>query len=178
MCGICLVELTSGDSSKAVELAALARAIWTEHYTPIIGAGQVEYMLARFQSADKIMNDIGANGYRYFMAYCGSKPVGYFAVKPEEDKKALFLSKLYVDKNSRGQGISRLMLDRMMAMAQEAGLDYIWLTVNKHNDTTISIYKRLGFRIVDELVTDIGNGYVMDDYIMRTDVEQKCTKER
>ena len=42
--------------------------------------------------------------------------------------------------------------------------------MNKHNDTTIRINKRLGFRIVEELVTDIGSGFVMDDYKMRLDI--------
>ena len=33
------------------------------------------------------------------------------------------------------------MMDRIKKMAGEFGLDHIWLTVNKHNDTTIMIYK-------------------------------------
>ncbi len=32
------------------EIAALADVIWHEHFTPIIGKEQVEYMLSRFQS--------------------------------------------------------------------------------------------------------------------------------
>ena len=67
-------------------------------------------------------------------------------------------------------GIARRMLEKISNIAGECGLDYIWLTVNKHNDTSIRIYKRLGFRIVEELVTDIGSGFVMDDYKMRLDI--------
>lgn len=165
-----LVELSRDDREKAVELAELARVIWTEHYTPLIGVEQVGYMLSKFQSAECILNDIAVNDYRYFTVYDGSKPVGYFAVRPELDKKALFLSKFYVEKNNRGRGIARRMLERISNIAGECGLDYIWLTVNKHNDTSIRIYKRLGFRIVEELVTDIGSGFVMDDYKMRLDI--------
>ena len=43
--GINLVELHANDREKAAELAELAREIWTEHYTPLIGADQVNYML-------------------------------------------------------------------------------------------------------------------------------------
>jgi len=168
--GIRLIELSGNDSEKAYELAELAREIWTEHYTPIIGAGQVEYMLSKFQSADSIMNDITVNNYRYFIVYDGVKPVGYFAVRPETDKRALFLSKFYLEKNSRGRGISRIMLDRIKSIAEESGLDHIWLTVNKYNETSIRIYQKLGFRIVEDIVTDIGSGFVMDDYKMRLDM--------
>ena len=39
----------------AGKISALAGEIWREHYTPIIGAEQVEYMLAKFQTAERIL---------------------------------------------------------------------------------------------------------------------------
>lgn len=164
--GISLVELNRDDREKADELAELAGVIWTEHYTPIIGTDQVGYMLSRFQSAERILDDITANGYRYFIVYDGARPAGYFAVRPEPDKNGLFLSKFYLEKSSRGRGISRIMLNRILEIADEARLDHIWLTVNKYNATSVKIYEKLGFRIIEDIVTDIGNGFVMDDYKM------------
>ena len=41
----------------------------------------------------------------------------------------------------------------------------IWLTVNKRNDDSIAIYKKFGMEIIRSEVTDIGSGYVMDDYV-------------
>jgi ribosomal protein S18 acetylase RimI-like enzyme len=164
-----MVELNSGDRERAVELENLAREIWTEHYTPIIGAGQVEYMLTKLQSADSVQKAIASDDYRYFMAYDDLKPIGYFAVKPERNKKVLLLSKLYLHKDCRGRGISKLMLENVRLIAREYGLDHIQLFVNKHN-SSVNIYKKLGFRIVEDIVTDIGDGYVMDDYRMMLDV--------
>jgi hypothetical protein len=37
--------------------------------------------------------------------------------------------------------------------------------VNKYN-FAIDVYKRLGFVTVADEVNDIGNGFVMDDYVM------------
>ncbi len=159
------VELSPKDTEKAAELEELARVIWTEHYTPIIGVEQVEYMLSKFQSAEGILNDICSNSYSYFVAYDGREPVGYFAIKPEQDKKVLLLSKLYLEKGHRGQGISRIMLEKIQHIAREEGRSHIILFVNKHN-SSVKVYKKLGFEIVEQLVTDIGNGYVMDDYKM------------
>lgn len=56
--------------------------------------------------------------------------------------------------------------------AAEAGKDKITLTVNKNNLNSISIYKRMGFEIEGELITDIGGGFVMDDYLMVMRLEQ------
>ncbi len=170
MSNIILVELKAGEQQKAEDLAALARCIWLEHYTPIIGRTQVEYMLDKYQSADQILKDIEANEYRYFIAYDGEIQVAYCAVKPDYKNGGLFLSKLYVQQNMRGLGISKIMLDKAISIAKINNLDHIWLTVNKHNSKSIEIYKKLGFIIVDELVTDIGNHFVMDDYKMQARV--------
>lgn len=164
-----MIELNGDDRERAAELEILAREIWTEHYTPIIGGEQVDYMLSKLQSTDSILKAIASDGYRYFMVYDGEKPVGYFAVKPERDRKSLLLSKLYLHRDCRGRGLSRLILDKVKHMAREYGLDHVMLFVNKHN-SSVEIYKKLGFEIVEDLVTDIGNGYVMDDYRMSMDV--------
>lgn len=50
--------------------------------------------------------------------------------------------------------------------AREVGARTIWLTVNRRNERAIGAYRRAGFREVRAQVTDIGGGYVMDDYIM------------
>jgi ribosomal protein S18 acetylase RimI-like enzyme len=169
MSKISMVELNGGDRERAAELEDLAREIWTEHYTPIIGAEQVSYMLSNMQNADSILKAVESENYRYFIVYDGSKPTGYFAVKPEADGKTLLLSKLYLHKDCRGRGISRLILEKVRLMAREYGLEHIQLFVNKHN-STVNIYKKLGFRIVEDVVTDIGGGFVMDDYRMMLDV--------
>lgn len=41
----------------------------------------------------------------------------------------------------------------------------VWLTVNKHNDPAIEVYRHWEMKIIRSEVTDIGNGYVMDDYV-------------
>ena len=52
--------------SKSAEISALAGEIWREYYTSIIGAEQVEYMLAKFQSPERIYADIKESGCVYF----------------------------------------------------------------------------------------------------------------
>ena len=77
---VILLELQPGERDRADELAELAKSIWTEHYTPIIGLAQVNYMLDKFQSAGRILADICESGYRYFIAYDGEKQVGYCGI--------------------------------------------------------------------------------------------------
>ncbi|MBN2842026.1 MAG: GNAT family N-acetyltransferase [Sedimentisphaerales bacterium] len=149
--------------------AALATEIWTEHYLPIIGPEQVSYMLAKFQSPAAIASQI-RQGYRYFLIEDEMAAItGYFAVRI--DSNGMFLSKFYVKRSCRGKGLGRQAFAFIEKLATDNGLGLIWLTVNKNNTASIKIYKKLGFIIADKVVTDIGNGYVMDDYKMEKQLD-------
>jgi ribosomal protein S18 acetylase RimI-like enzyme len=151
-------------AKQHVEIVAeLAKEIWTEHYTPIIGKDQVEYMLARFQSTQAIAEQI-ADGFLYFLIREGDLFIGYLSVLPKEGE--LFLSKIYVLSSYRGKGHGRKAVRFIEELAKERGLKKIVLTVNKNNRSSIKAYEAFGFTIVGAVVQDIGNGFVMDDYRM------------
>lgn len=150
-------------SEDAVALSKIAREIWTECYTPLIGSDQVEYMLENIQSAEAIEQKMGS-GEDYYMAYLYGRLIGYLAIREEEDH--IFLSKIYIEKDFRGRKISDQFFFLVKDEARRARKRKIRLTVNKGNIRSIAIYKNMGFQILEEVVTDIGGGFVMDDYVM------------
>jgi ribosomal protein S18 acetylase RimI-like enzyme len=160
------VPVTAPDQIETV--ARLARAIWSEHYFPIIGKKQTDYMVENFQSADAVSRQIQDEAHLYFLIAPAGEHIGYFAIQSRPDE--LFLSKIYVEQSARRQGFGRKALDFIEEQALELGKPVITLTVNRHNSGSIAAYSRFGFRIVDECVTDIGDGFVMDDYIMQKEV--------
>jgi GNAT superfamily N-acetyltransferase len=147
-------------------VARLAREIWTEHYTPIIGPEQVDYMLERFQSAEAVKRQLQQEGYEYYLAECGGKPAGYLALVPGREPGAMFLSKIYVHRRHRGRGLGADMLELAEERAEELGLERIYLTCNKHNTGSLAFYRAHGYANAGPVVTDIGGGYVMDDWRM------------
>lgn len=145
-------------------MAELAARIWRNHYTPIIGEAQVEYMLDKFQSAEAIGKQID-DGYDYrLIVDAEGKDVGYFGVVPR--KNELFLSKLYILCGNRGKGYGRRAVEEVSKLAKKLKLPKITLTVNKNNADSIKAYEKFGFKIKDSVVNDIGSGFVMDDYVM------------
>ncbi len=159
------LNFEQANSAEQLErIERLATTIWNEHYTPIIGKGQVDYMLEKFQSMAAMQRQISDEGYCYYSILKNAELIGYFAVKPEQS--ALFLSKLYLDKPARGQGYSRQAQQFIEQLAHKLGLSQLRLTVNKYNTGSIKAYTALGFETVEEAVFDIGAGYVMDDYVM------------
>lgn len=146
----------------------LSVAIWTDYYTPLIGRAQVEYMLGRFLTLEALRAQI-AEGYEYYLVEEVRQPIGYFAFQ-FRDKGELFLSKYYVEKSRRGNGYGRRVMDLLVETARRHGARKIALTVNKGNRLALAVYERLGFRNVEALVTDIGGGFVMDDYRLEKEV--------
>lgn len=166
-----MIEIVEVKAANEIDVVVeLANRIWNEYYTPIIGKEQVDYMLSKFQSREAMQKQIEEKGYRYFLSLYGGKHAGYFAIQPDDEKASMFLSKLYVVKEFRGRGIGRASVSHVEDICKNSGLDSIWLTVNKYNEDSIKAYKKLGFVIVEAVVQDIGNGFVMDDYIMEKKV--------
>ena len=141
-------------------VAALARETWTEHYVPIIGAAQVEYMLAKFQSAEAIARQIADEGYEYYLA----PGAGYLALVPDGAGQSVLLSKIYVKADMRGTGLGRALVEFAETRGAELGGRELWLTVNRNNAGSIAFYERMGFRQTNAQVTDIGGGFAMDDW--------------
>ena len=156
---------------KAIEDAAAK--IWTEHYIPIIGEAQVRYMLKKYQTADRIHSDILYNGYRYYAAFIEEKCIGYCAVKISREEGSVLISKCYVEKGHRKKGIARMFIERAISAAKRNRCGCVWLTVNKNNTDSIKAYEKLGFSVTDAAVTDIGSGFIMDDYIMTMKIRRR-----
>lgn len=150
-------------------ISNIAHNVWREHYSGIISSDQIEYMLDKFQSPAAIEKAI-AEGYEYYLIRRLGVNIGYVGIKPHEPAGKLFLSKIYVLSENRGKGFAYDAILQLEEMCIQKRLGSIWLTVNKDNPS-IARYERMGFKITDSVTTDIGGGFVMDDYIMEKKVE-------
>jgi len=156
------------DKAQIVSLCEMARRIWTEHYTPIIGEAQVEYMLEKFQSVDAVSEQLASGGYEYYFALYHGEYAGFIGIVPEQEK--LFLSNLYIDADFRHRGIAREAMNFLSEYGKQRNLNKIYLTVNRNNTDSIAAYRSMGFDVVCEQVADIGGGFVMDDYVLERPV--------
>ncbi|MGA7723137.1 MAG: GNAT family N-acetyltransferase [Ignavibacteriaceae bacterium] len=155
------IEVLTEDQADIVE--TLAIEIWNEHYIPIIGKQQVDYMLAKFQSKEAMKEQI-KKGYSYFLVEEEGRNIGYIGIELKIDE--LFLSKLYIKSSERGMGYGKKALKFLEELARGKNINKISLTVNKNNVKSIAAYERMGFKNLGSIVMDIGGGFIMDDYKM------------
>lgn len=159
-----MTEFTKIKINEIGELAKLTSAIWHEYWTQILSPEQIDYMVEKFQSEKAILEQYKNENYTYYYINEDNQNIGYFGLSDKKDY--LFLSKLYISKDYRHKGLGTKAFEKIKEIAKHKGYKSIILTVNKYNTNTISAYDKWGFKTIDSVVTDIGSGFVMDDYIM------------
>lgn len=153
---------------QVTELAELAGGIWREYWPATLGTEQTEYMIERFQSLPAIERDMAEHAYEYWFVRAADdgRVVGYTGGREEPDANRFFVSKIYLLRQERGRHFASAVIAFFEDLLRERGLAAMYLTVNKHNELGIRAYTAKGFVTVDAVETDIGHGFIMDDYIM------------
>ncbi len=171
-----VISIKKATQHDAALISSLAKEIWSQHYLSIISQQQIGYMLDKYQSEDAVRHDI-LHGYMYNIAYLDGAPCGYSAIIAPQSRcvsvgtavaptNDVFLSKFYVRQTARGCGVGRAMLNEIQTFAKDCGAGRIWLSCNKHNVISLAAYQKLGFNVIGDVVTDIGDGFVMDDFVL------------
>lgn len=141
----------------------LSFQVWPQTYAGILSPDQVTYMLEMMYSESSLQQQI-TGGARFIIVYEDDNAVG-FASYQEIEPSVFKLHKLYVLPAQQGKGTGRFIIDYITDTIKEQNAAALQLQVNRGNRARY-FYEKLGFRIIKEIDLDIGNGYVMDDYIM------------
>jgi len=160
------VEIRSAHRDELPVVQRLAHVIWHAHYPGIITAEQIDYMLARGYAIDVLAEFLGGPDRGLELALADGDPTGFAAWYRMGDSAAAKLDKLYVLQLRQRRGLGGQLIARVVEKARAAGAATLILNVNKQNVQAIRAYERHGFAIREAVVVDIGNGFVMDDYVM------------
>lgn len=163
------ITLRPVTSAAQIEVTAqLADAIWNECYSQQLSRGQIRYMVEKFQSAPAITDQIENQSFLYYLFEVDGNNAGYIGLQPKDGR--LLLSKLYILASYRGQGYLPLFFGFIDSVARRQNCDVVWMTANKYNDRAVTAYKKMGFTVAREQVVDIGQGFVMDDFVFERPV--------
>ena len=143
-----------------------AHHIWHAHYPGIITVEQIDYMLAEGYSSDRIAAEMTEQGITWLKILDNKEMIGFAAFGPYGEK-TVKLHKLYLDVACHGRGIGTAALAEVERRATACGAATILLNVNKYNHKAIASYQRNGYHVAESVINAIGNGFTMDDYVMK-----------
>jgi len=153
---------------KAVELdiatiREIANITWPVAYGSYISQAQLDYMLDMMYSDNSLLEQMN-KGHQFYIAEHQNTPIGFASVSKEEEN-ACKLNKLYVLPTAQKTGAGKALLHKTIEYAIGYAANCLYLQVNKQNNAQ-HFYSKHGFTVRESSILEIGNGYIMDDYIM------------
>jgi ribosomal protein S18 acetylase RimI-like enzyme len=147
----------------------LAYTIWPSTYGDILSNSQLDFMLDTFYSTANLERQMN-NGQIFELLLEDTNVIGFVAYElncnfENLNQPLTKIHKIYLLPETQGKGFGKFMINEIVKIAKSNNQKGIYLNVNKYN-TAKFFYEKVGFTIVKEEVIDIGNGYVMDDYVM------------
>ena len=143
----------------------LALKTWHNTYDKILSTEQVNYMLDMMYSLSAITEQMAIKGHHFLLLSEDDAYLGFASYEHNYLSGVTKLHKLYVLPEIQGKGAGRLLISKIEEAAVKNGNDRISLNVNRYNDA-VNFYTKSGYAKVAQEDINIGNGYLMEDFIM------------
>jgi N-acetylglutamate synthase-like GNAT family acetyltransferase len=144
----------------------LAVKTWKITYPSIISNEQIDYMIEKMYSKEKLNEVIEKKKFNFLLFEIENQLVGFCSIEHNYNNEAITrIHKLYVDPEVQGKKIGQQLLANTQVLAVKNNSNKLHLNVNKKNPA-VNFYFKQNFSVEREEVLDIGNGFVMDDYVM------------
>lgn len=155
-------DATAADFSSIIEIAYKT---WPKTYGEILSAAQLEFMLRLFYN-EQALEQNKSNGQHFLIVFEGKNAIAFASYENNYADKTTHIHKIYVLPELHKRGIGKRLLNEIEKRATGFGDQLLSLNVNRFNNARY-FYEKNGFEILREVDIEIGNGYLMQDFIMQ-----------
>ena len=162
-------------SADIPSIQGMADNVFRHTYKSLITPGQMEYMMEWMYSTDSLKSQM-ENGHEYHIVSLDGKDIAYVSFrldKRNDDGSILFhLEKIYVLPEYQADGLGKKLLGHAESKMREYACPNACayeLNVNRDN-VAVGFYKKQGLVIDRAGDFAIGDGFYMNDYIMRKEL--------
>jgi ribosomal protein S18 acetylase RimI-like enzyme len=169
-----MIEIIPATIDNIPDIQKISAVAWPHTFKDILSEEQIAYMMNWMYSDESLQEQMEKNNHRYVLAKHGEEFVAYLSYEPNcENTGKTKIHKIYILPSHQRKGIGKLLFNFVLTKARETGEKAVYLNVNKNNRNAINFYQRMGFYIAKEEVIDIGNGFVMDDYVFEKPLDHE-----
>lgn len=144
----------------------IAHLTWPETFREILSPQQITYMLDWMYSLSSLQEQVEVKGHRFLIAQDEDEFVGFLSYQSEYNGDAKTkIHKIYILPSTQGKGVGKELINHTSKIAQQHANSSLILNVNRYNKA-LDFYKRMGFDIVGQEDIDIGNSFLMEDFIL------------
>jgi diamine N-acetyltransferase len=150
-------------------MEGLARRIVPDFYVQFFAAETAGYLVETGHTVEALEAQAG-RGSRHFLIDWNGEAVGYFSLSNKG--ATMLLSHFYLLPEYRGRGLGKMAMEFIEGEARASGAADIELFVLRENKGAVGLYTRSGFVVAAEVLTRLGEGAVLEDYVMRKEIER------
>ncbi|GAB4032629.1 GNAT family N-acetyltransferase [Spirosoma gilvum] len=163
-----MITITQATEQDLPIIQDIANRTWPNTFGEILSPDQISYMLDMMYSLDSLKSQTNDKQHVFLLAKddTSQEYLGYCSYEFNYKGQSLTkIHKIYLLPASQGKGVGRLLIDTVAEVAKANNNDRLGLNVNRNNKA-IQFYERVGFAIVGQEDIDIGDGFLMEDFVM------------
>ena len=161
------MELIEATISDIPAIQALSDKAWPHTFRDLLSPDQIVYMMEMMYSTESLKKQLSELNHHYLLAKDDDGYLGYVSYEVNYKNSGLTkVHKIYIDPEAQGKGVGRFFIEYVSVIARNQNSKGLSLNVNKYNENAIGFYRRMGFDIHHSEENDIGDGFIMDDYVM------------
>ncbi|MFD2562209.1 GNAT family N-acetyltransferase [Aquimarina rubra] len=146
-----IVRVLPEDNHKLLEIG---RQTFYDAFGPPLNTEEnIHYYLSKKFTLEEITNEILNPESQFYFVLHKDELAGYLKLNSGKAQteavngNSIEIERIYVIKSNQGKGIGKYMLDKIVAIATENAVDFIWLGVWDKNTRAIQFYEQNGFKI-------------------------------
>ena len=161
-----MIKISEATINDIKLIQNIVQITWPITYGEILSKEQLSYMLDLFYSTEALTEQYDKKEQLFYMIYEDETNIGFIGIEHHYKGKTITkIHKIYLLPETQGKGIGKKVIDEIGKLALENNSTILSLNVNRFN-SALGFYKKIGFEVVDEVNIEIGNGYLMEDYVM------------
>jgi ribosomal protein S18 acetylase RimI-like enzyme len=161
-----MITISEAVSSDIKTIQEIAYKTWPITYGEILSEAQLKYMLDLFYSEEALTAQFDKKEQLFYVITEEESTLGFIGIEHNyENGNITKIHKIYILPETQGKGIGKLAIEAIEKLALENNATSVLLNVNRFNKA-LNFYQKMGFKVIDEVNIEIGNGYLMEDYVM------------
>jgi ribosomal protein S18 acetylase RimI-like enzyme len=162
------VKIVSAAPADVVLLQNISIQTFSETFSAVNTLEDMWQYLNESLSLSKLSDELNNKLSQFYFAVLEEEVIGYLklntghAQTDVKDNDALEIERIYVSQAFLGKNIGKLLYEKAVQIARQAGARYIWLGVWEKNFRAISFYKKNGFVEFDQHVFMLGTDKQID----------------
>jgi ribosomal protein S18 acetylase RimI-like enzyme len=163
------LEIRKATNKDTELLLTIGRQTFFEKFTENNSEENMLQYASEAYTFKQIASEVNNANSQFYLATLNNQTVGYLKINFGEaqtelqDPQALELERIYVLKEFQGRKIGQQLFEKILEIAKQAKLNYVWLGVWEENTGAIKFYKKNGliafskhiFMLGDDAQTDI-----------------------